>query len=298
MRKLVVFIIIAIFFYGCNTEEGNKKEHIVSVSIIPQQYFIDYLSDSSILVNVMIPPGAGHSTYEPLPSQMKYLNMSEIYFKIGHLDFEHAWVNRFANSNKTMKIIDLSVGINLHTAENTKQTSSDKHHNHGHHHHSSIDPHIWLNPDMVKTMIPKITNELSSLLPEKKELFSIRAQQLMHDIDSLDNYICNQFEGVTNRKFLIFHPALTWYANRYGLEQISVEVDGKEPSPSEMKEIIKTIKENNIKVILIQSEFPFERARSISEETGADIVQINPLSYDWLNNMYKITSVIKQSLSK
>ena len=296
MRKLIIFTILSISLWGCNTNEKNQEIPVVSVSIIPQQYFVDRLSGNHVKVNVMIPPGAGHSTYEPLPSQMRDLNKSKIYFKIGHIDFEYAWMERFKNSNKQMKVVDLSEGLDLSAVE---ATPCNHHHHEGeHHHHSSIDPHIWLNPEMVKPMVSKIASELCLLLPKDRDSINIRKKQFIAEIDSLDKYITQQMDNLKSRKFLIFHPALTWYAYRYGLEQITIEVNGKEPSPSEMGKIIQTIKDNNIKVLLIQSEFPFERAVPISKETGVEIIQINPLAYDWLNNMYKITSTIKQALSK
>jgi len=297
MPKFIIIITLSIVFFGCTLNSGTDEKPTVSVSIIPEKYFVDIISDNMLNVNVMIPPGAGHSTYEPLPSQMKDLNKSKIYFKIGHLDFEFTWIERFKNSNKSMKIVDLSENFDLSVVAATSccNHAHETEHNANKH---AVDPHLWLNPIMVKSMIEKIAEEIAVLLPSERDSILIRKNSFIDEIDLLNRHITEKLERFKGNKFLIFHPALTWFAYQYGLEQIAVEIDGKEPSPSEIRKIIQTVKDENIKAILIQNEFPFERAIPISKETGIDIIQINPLAYNWVENMYEITSILEKAMSK
>lgn len=148
---------------------------------------------------------------------------------------------------------------------------------------------------MVKSFISTIAQELVTILPEKRDTIMIRKQRFMNEIDSLDRYIQQSLQSLENRKILIFHPALTWYAYRYNLEQIVIETDGKEPSPAKLKEIIDRIKTENIGCIFIQNEFPFERIHALAEATGIDVVQISPMNYDWKTTLLEVTNHIKQS---
>ena len=298
MHKIGLLTMVALLAISC--QQGDKKgteKPTVSVSLVPQKYWVDKLSGNAVEVNVLVVSGANHSTYEPTPEQMRKISASSLYFRIGHIDFEYAWISKMQNANPKMKVIDLSKDFNLGDV-----VAVPCNHDHGdgdhHHAHSSVDPHIWLNPPMVRDMISVIARELRLLLPAEADSIRIREKQFIKEIDSLDRHITNQLRDIKNRKVLLFHPALTWYAVNYGLEQIVVEVDGKEPSASKMKEIIETVRKENIKVVMLQAEFSSDRAESIAKETGSEVVQIYPMAYDWIDNMYKLTDVIEHSLVK
>ncbi|MGI6478331.1 MAG: metal ABC transporter solute-binding protein, Zn/Mn family [Salinivirgaceae bacterium] len=282
---------------SCNNNQKTDKP-IVTVSLLAQKYWVERLALGFVEVNPMLVAGSDHSTYEPAPEQMRKISKSDIYFKIGHIDFEYAWIPKFINSNPKMRVVDLSEKLNLTLADSFCCKHSLNNENHGHKHTSRIDPHIWLNPPMVKEMVMIMADELCKLVPASADSIRKNEELFLKEIDSLDNYITKKLSGFQNRKFLLFHPALTWYAQQYNLQQIVIEIDGKEPSPSKMKDIIDEIKKENIKVILIQNEFPFERASVIAKETNAEIAQIKPLDYDWLSIMYEITNIIEKALRK
>jgi zinc transport system substrate-binding protein len=298
MRTISFLVLLSILIASCsNTAKNNEGKPVVTVSLLPQKYWVDRLASDFVETNVMVVAGAGHSTYEPTPEQMRKITKSDIYFKIGHIDFEYTWMKKFMDSNPAMKVVDLSEGFDLSHVEAIPCT-----HDHGHgtqeHHHHGVDPHIWLNPPMVKEMVEKIAQHLRTLVPEKAGIIREREKRFLIEIDSLDNYITERLASIENRKFLLFHPALTWYAYNYNLEQIVIEVDGKEPSPSKMKEIVQRVKSENIKVVLIQNEFPFERALAIAKETNAEVFQIKPLDYNWLSNMFEMTDIVEKALIK
>jgi len=297
MRNFAIILILTLLT-SCSYNNQKPDKPIVTVSLLAQQYWVERLASDFVEVNTMLVAGSEHSTYEPTPEQMRKTSKSDIYFRIGHIDFEYAWIPKFTNSNPNMKVIDLSEKLDLTLADTIEYEHSHESEHHGHKHASRIDPHIWLNPPMVKEMVMVMADELCKLVPVSADSIRKNEELFLKEIDSLDNYIINKLSGFQNRKFLLFHPALTWYAHQYNLQQIVIEVDGKEPSPSKMKDIIEEVKKENIKVILIQNEFPFERVSVIAKETDAEIAQIKPLDYDWLNIMYEITDVIENALRK
>lgn len=93
---------------------------------------------------------------------------------------------------------------------------------------------------------------------------------------------------------MIYHPSLTYFAEEFGLEQLPIEADGKEPSPKQLKELIKTARNENVKVIFVQREFDIKQAETIAKEIGITPVEIAPLSYDWGQEMIHIAKSLAQ----
>jgi zinc transport system substrate-binding protein len=96
--------------------------------------------------------------------------------------------------------------------------------------------------------------------------------------------------------FMVFHPAWGYFARTYGLEQIAVEMEGKEPKPADLKRLIRHARERGIKVIFVQPEFSTKSAEAIAKAIGGKVVLANPLALDWANNLKEIASEIKAAL--
>ncbi len=292
MRKVISLMLIVFIVGACNTgqKKSNSDKLIITVSILPQKFFIEKITGDVFNVNVMIPPGASPVTYEPTPKQMKELSASDIYIRIGHIEFEKAWINKLQNINPEMQMIDQSTVSDLIYADH----GHEEHDLHGHHHHG-VDPHIWTSPREVKKQVEFIYNFLVNHYPEHKLSFSANYISFLEEIDSLDTELNNILEPYKGRKFLIFHPALSYFARDYGLEQISIEIDGKEPTPANIKSIIQTAKEENIKVVFVQQQFSTHNAEVIANEIQGNVVQINPLDDNWIESIKKIAKEIEKS---
>lgn len=280
MNKYLILILLTGFILtACNTNKEATNKPVVSVSIAPQKYFIDRLLNDSIEVNVMIPQGADHSTYSPSAAQIKKLSTSTAYIKMGHLGFEEGWSERLMAANQTMQWYDLSAGI--------KMIQGEHHHHHGHDHVCSggIDPHIWTSPKQVKSIIKNLKGYLAEQFPQYKDLIALNYEQFMSELDELDERLIRLQSEKGNLAFMIFHPAYTYLARDYHFEQLTIEFEGKTPSPSQLKSTIELAKEKHIKTIYIQQEFDQTNAKVIADELGAVTVQVNPLSYDWNKEM-------------
>jgi len=294
MRIAKFLILLVLISTACNnqsTENSNNKKTI-SVSILPQKYFVEKIAGNHFNINVMIPPGASPVTYEPTPKQMKELSNSFAYLRIGHIEFENVWMKNMQNINLKMQIIDLS--------KNANKIEPDNGHNHSHdgHHHHGVDPHIWTSPKEVKKQAEIIYNFLVKSEPESKDEFTINYNSFLAEIDSLDNFLNEILLPFKNRKFMIFHPALSYIARDYGLEQISIEIDGKEPTPANIQEIINEAKKEDIRIVFVQKQFSTHNAEVIASEIQGSVVQINPLSYKWDESIRFIANEIVKSYSK
>ncbi len=292
IRKLsscVGVVIVLVFAVACSNTPKKDLRKLVSVSIVPQEYMVRKLADTLLQVQVLIPPGANHSTYSLLPSQMQDLAGSRLWLQVGPLSLEKTWAEKIKANNPGMKIVDCSEGVEL-------LSGTDEHHDAGHDHEGGIDPHIWMSPHDVKIMAGNMLRALSETFPSYAGVFETNYVRFLTEVDSLHNQIAGKLNGLENRKFLIFHPALGYFSREFGLEQIPLELEGKEPSPRYMKEIVDIARTNNIKTVFIQQEFDSENALQLSREIGGNVVQINPMDANWPGQLQEIAD--KLVLSK
>lgn len=263
----------------------------VTVSIIPQKYFVEQIAKDLVKVNVMVGIGASPHTYEPKPAQMKMLSSSDAYFSIGD-GFEKAWLPKFKSSNPKMLMVDSIKGV--------EKIAMGEHHHEGekggHDGKEELDPHVWLDPILVKIQAKNILDALCTLYPLHVKAFEENYYAFINSIDVLDATINDTLKEVKNRSFIVFHPSFGYFASRYHLEQIPVEVSGKEVKPNELATIIKEAKEEGAKVVFVSPQFSQKSAQIIAKEIGGKILTIDPLSEKWHDNMLNIAKVFASEL--
>lgn len=245
MRKIIILMIVVFGVNACNNQKQSQEQNkqSITVSILPQKYFVEKIVGDHFNINVMIPPGASPVTYEPTPIQMKELSVSSLYIRIGHIEFEKAWMSKLQNINPNMQIIDQSLSANLIEPEDDEENE----HDHIGHHHHGVDPHIWTSPKEVKKQTEFLYQYFINKYPGLKLELTNNYMAFLSEIDSLDNFLNEELLAFQSKKFLVFHPSLSYFARDYGLEQISIEIDGKEPTPSNIQEVIELAKKGRYK---------------------------------------------------
>jgi zinc transport system substrate-binding protein len=252
----------------------------VFVSIAPQKYFVERIGGDEVQVEVMVNPGESPATFNPNPKKMSHLTNAKLYFSIG-VPFEKVWISRIKNIQPELKVVSLN--------KNTAPSN--------HHHHDEGDPHIWLSPPLVKIMAAEIEAALSKQRPEKSAFFKNNYQALIKEVDKLDQEIRQIFATGKNHTFMVFHPAWTHFAEAYGLKQISIEHQGKEPGPRALQEIISTGKKLNIKVIFVQKQFGLSVAKKIAKMIGATVQEMDPLAEDYMDSMRNTARAISGAIN-
>ena len=278
-RILVLSILFSILLSGCFSGTKKTKNKVLFVSILPLKYFADKIVGDIYKVEVTVPPGAGPETYSPTPKQMMMLGEASAYFSIGYLGFEQTWLENFKSTNPNLQVFPTSKSIDL-------IKEAEQHENHVH--LQGVDPHIWSSPKEARLIAQNIFEGMIQVDPPNSETYRKNLSLLLADIDKVDSTITQLLLKAASKKFIIFHPALGYFARDYGLEQLSIEFEGKVPSPKHLQRIIEAVKSENIKFILIQREFDQENAEIIAKETGSKIVQIDPLDYNWPAQMISI----------
>lgn len=285
MKKYLYILLYLLV--ACQPRKNDTRE-LVSVSILPQKYFVDQIAGNLLQVNVLVPPGSSPHNYEILPSQMRDLAQSKAWLQIGLLTFEDALKDKLASVNKNVAMVDCSEGVSTIAGSDCEEEG----HDHEHAHHEAFDPHIWLAPAESRIMAQNTLKALKEGFPQHAEAFKANYSKLVGKIDSLSAQIEQQLSPLENRHILIFHPALAYYARQYNLIQIALEMDGKEPSPKHMKEIVDLAHKENIRVIFIQKEFDPAFAQQLSREIGGETIVIDPLDYHWEKQLLDITQKI------
>lgn len=274
----------------------------VFVSILPQKFFVERIGGQEVQVSVMVGPGQSPATYEPLPRQMSELTRAALYFSIG-VPFEDAWLKKFKAAAPKMKVINTRAGITLRKMDRyfsnrtpASKEKQEKSSDHDHHHDQGLDPHIWLDPILVKEQAKTIYQALVELRPEKEEYFSGNLQKFLTDLDAVNLEIKEVFSEMTNKKLLVFHPAWGYFCERYGLTQVPIEMEGKEPGPRELGELIEFAKKEGIKVVFVQAQFSSKQAEAVAKAVNGKVVLIDPLAEDYLNNLKSIARAIREEL--
>jgi len=291
MKKLLFYLILPLaLFSGCKTKQPADDRPVITVTILPFQYFAEQLAGDHFRINVLVPPGASHHNYDPTPRQLKDLEKSTVLFMNGHLGFEEAWAPRMKSNYPKMAIVNLSTGIDLITVEGGEGGHAEgEHETEGHDHdHEGVDPHYWLSVQEAKTIARNMAHGLMKAEPACKQLIEQNMVNLHLRLDSLAMEMSTAFEGMTKKSFLIFHPALAYFARDYGMTQHSMEQAGKEPTASHFRELVDLARNEKINTIFIQKEYDQENATTFARETGATIVVIDPMSPDWMGEMRQL----------
>lgn len=279
MRKYIVSIILLLAVASCKDINKNS-EPTITVTIEPLRYFTEAIAGDKFKVISMVPEGNNPETYDPTPQQLVSLSKSKAYFSIGYIGFEQTWMKKLQENTNGVNFYDTSIGINL-----IHQQCS---HTHGHDedniHYHGVEPHVWNSPDNARIIANNIFKALSELDEENSNYYKKRLDSIYNVINDTETKI-RSFIPEADKTFLIYHPALTYFARDYGLEQISIEEGGKEPSPAHLQSLIKTCKEKGARVIFIQQEFDKRNAEIIAHELGLKVVPINPLNYNWPEEM-------------
>lgn len=280
--KVLISALFVLILMACGDKRADER--IVSVTIEPQRYFAEKIAGDKFKINCVVPAGQSPETYDPTPQQMVQVGKSQGYLRIGSIGFEQAWMDNIRNNNPGLKVFDLSEGIDL-----LKSPEEEEEHDHHHHHHpGGVDPHTWSSISGAKVIAKNTLDVFVSLDPENKEYYQANYEQLTKEIGETEKTVSGLLHSLDNKTFIIYHPALTYLANEYGLTQLCIEMDGKEPSPAQLKELVETAREHNAKVVFIQREFDQKNAELIAKETGCRLIPINPLDYDWSKEMIHI----------
>lgn len=284
MKRGYLFIYIAtlLSIVGCVTT--RKSEPTMFVSIAPLKPIVEQIVGDDFKVEVLVPAGAAPELFEPTPRQQMALNDAQLIFGTGLLDFEQALLGRIKH---TSRVVNLSQGIELIAGECC-------HAHHAHHHHAhGVDPHIWCSPKSLQKMAENAYHAIRTTLPDSLH-YGERYTALCERLLELDEEVTEMCSNSPHSYFIIFHPALTYLARDYGIEQVALERDGNEPSLKYLTAVIERARRDGIRRIYYQATTPHHHIETISRDLGATAIEIDPLAEDIFTNIREITRSITE----
>jgi zinc transport system substrate-binding protein len=299
MKKLLMSLGCCFLLLFCFVEGAvaGAERLPVGVSILPEKYFVEALGGERVSAIVVVPPAGSPATYEPKPHQMARLEKAPLYLAIG-VPFERAWLPRLQGVNPEMKIIDISEGVKKrsmlahvheHGAYNVEQSQVDME-------NKILDPHIWLSPVRMQTVAENITHALIMTDPSGKAFYTKRLAVFRRQLTELDRQLRSIVASADGRtSFMVYHPSWGYLAEDYGLHQLPIELEGKEPGMKELASLVEQGRKLGVRAIFVQPQFSGRSAKLIAADIGARVVVANPLAFNWDENLMTVVRSIAKA---
>lgn len=285
MRNLIVLIVLLVPSF-CNADALR-----VFVSVLPLKTFVEKIGGSHVAVQAMVRPGFDPHTYDPTPQQISALSKSALYVRIG-VPFEAIWMKRIRSVNPQMQVVDARAGIDLQNLEHHDGDEAAHPPSHFNGETAAHDPHVWTSPPLVKRIARNIRDALTGLDSAHGQDYARNYTVFVSELDQLDRDILALLKDLPNRKFMVFHPAWGYFADTYGLIQVPIEYEGKEPGARTLTALIEQAKREQVKIIFVQPQFNKQSALQLAGAIGGRVVAIDPLSAEYESNLRRVAREI------
>ena len=288
MRNNIIYIPILCAFMAClgllvACSAGPSDKPIVTVSIEPQKYLLEQITGDRVEIRTLIANGANPETYDPSLTHVLNLSKSIGFLRMGNIGFEAAMLDKIRQEDPELPIFNTSLGVLPVTGT----------HSHGDVSHETIDPHTWSSVKNAKIIVRNMLNAMVEIDPANKGYYQRNYDRFANHLDSLDNAIAEKLKAHSGEAFMVWHPSLSYFARDYNLEQIPAgNSDNKEIAISTLKEAIDHASDHGAKVFFYHKDFDSRQAESMVEQLEIRKVSINPLAYEWEDEIVSIADAI------
>lgn len=274
IRASCLLFLFCLFTFSLQAETPT-----VLVSVAPYKLFIEKIAGDTVDVSLMVPAGASAHTYEPTPRQMIAAGKATAWFTIGE-SFEGRAIPALKAHHPDMAIVDLRQGVDMIAADPLTGCCCC--------HANSQDLHIWLSPKQVQIQARTIALALSKLFPQNQARYQEGLNQLLNELKALNEQISEQLLPLKHRLILVSHPAYAYFCRDYGLQQMSIEFEGKDPTPLQLTNLLNQARAAHIKKVFIQPQYNNKGAKLFAKELGAEIITLDPYSEHYFDSMREI----------
>lgn len=293
MKRTIILLIITIIFLSqsCTKSEPKTVDNRVQVftSVLPQKFLVDRIGGDFVNTQSIVGSGDSPATYQPTPNQIMALSQADILFKIG-VPYETVYLKKITATLKNLKIIDTSDGINkrhIDSHHHDENNDDEKHKE-----DEGLDPHVWLSPVLAKVQAKTILNSLILLDPNNKEYYKTRYDKLIQDLDNITFELHAKLAPLKGKTMFVYHPSFGYFTDEFSLHQESIESGGKEPTPSQLEDIITEAITDGIKIIIVQPEFSIKSANAIASAINGTVTTMNPLEVNYIENLREMGNTI------
>jgi zinc transport system substrate-binding protein len=273
---------------GCGPVPSDGDVILAVVSIAPQSWLVMGVGGDAVDVEVLVPPGFSPATYEPTAEDLRTLSRADVYFSIG-VPFEDAWMPRLRGSVPGLPVVQTQAGIQRLPIDRHSLLAD------GGEDHGTADPHIWLSPELARVQATTIADALAAIDPGRAGLFEAGRDSLLGVISDLQEQLHGILDPLEGSAFMVFHPSWGYFADEFGLVQIAIEVEGREPTPGQMAELLEAVPEYDIRVIFVSPQFSDAAARTIAGQTGTEVAVMDPLDPDWPGGLLRAAHLLEEA---
>jgi zinc transport system substrate-binding protein len=299
LRALPCYPLLAILLImpGCGQPAANRPADgrlPVFVGIPPLAYLVEQIGGDRVKVDVLVQPGQDPHTFVPTPQQAVALARAAVFFKVD-MPFERVVLEKVQEGNRRLAVVDTAAGIQklpLHEASCEKSG-----HDHGAAlHPDEADPHVWLSPPLLKTMAANVAAGLSQADPDHKQEYERNLTALLERLDDLHRRVKKMLKPYRGQAFCVFHPGFAYFADAYGLKEVPVQVGGQQPSPKQLRALVKLAKKQRIRTVFVQPEFDPRSAKIVAEAIGGHVVSVNGLGRDVLSDIEDVAKKMEKAM--
>jgi zinc transport system substrate-binding protein len=291
MRRTWLAVSVALALASWSAPPAAAAPLRAWVSIPPQAYLAQRIGGRLVDVGILVPPGAEPHTFEPTPKQVASLAKARVFFAIG-FPFEQRLLTKLKAANPDLLVVDTRRGVPLRAMSEAEEHDGREHH----HEAGEPDVHVWLSPRLAKLISANICSGLQEVDPAHAADYERNLKALQADLDRLDARLAKALAPLKGKEFLVYHPAFGYFADAYGLKQVPVEMEGKEPSARQLAKLIDLAKRQGIKVVFVEPQFPRLSAERVAQAIGGVVVPLDPLAQDYIQNLEEIAARLQAAL--
>ena len=299
---LLLSVMMILGLSACAADTGSPASDKLTVAIVPQAAFVEAVAGDLVEVVTMVPPGNNPETFAPSMAQMRALSDASVYFTLNLPTEQASILPKLSDFNANIHLVDLYAAVaqaypllpsaHGHSHAHDDDDHDDDDHDDGHDHEGEYDHHLWLSPRRAVVMVQVIADTLSELDESNRETYQANAARYIEELRAFSAELEERFSALEQRTFIIYHAAYAYFADDYGLDMVGVEIEGKQASAADLQAVITLARERSIKTVLYQQEFDSNQARTIAQEIGGSVLEVAPLSKDYIGALRDIADAL------
>jgi zinc transport system substrate-binding protein len=281
---------------GRTRHQDPASDFTAAVSVVPQTWLVSEIGGERWDVFPLVLPGDSPASYQPTDAQISRLMQADLYFRIG-VPFEQGPWFKAISTGSGPSVVDLRAGIPLREMESHTDEQGEDDSAYGHNHTATgVDPHIWLAPELLRIQAATIADALVKADPVNADDYRMNLLQVQTRLDALHVDLQQRLEDLKGRRFYIFHPAWGYFADAYGLEQVAVEVEGKEPTDAELTALQLMARRDGVTVIFVQPQIRGGTVQALAAAIGGRVQELDPLAPDVPRNLIRAAEALARAL--
>ncbi|NCN51119.1 MAG: hypothetical protein CO156_02440 [Candidatus Pacebacteria bacterium CG_4_9_14_3_um_filter_40_12] len=302
--KSLLLTATAILLGGCSlpgvVQQKNDARFEIGVSILPYQDIVERIVGDDVTVFSIVPEGYNPETYEPSPQEMKRLSSAKLVVLNGNLPYEQNIETVLSESGQDTVVIKLNealqetdflpLGEHHHDEEDEHDATDD-------HDEEQPDPHTWLSPRLMIQQLPSIVMALQKIDPDYTDRYVQNAVTVVAELEKVSADLHEMLDKHWGRSFLVYHPAFGYFAQEFNLTQRFIEIEGKEPSATQIKDSLQLVASEQISAIYLEKQFSTRTAESLAQELQVPIEYVNPLSSDYFGTLQEFAMHLAEGFS-